>query len=230
MPLPVQHQALQEIGPAQERRILRRAAADHDVIAAAGAGVAAVDQEAVGAEPDLGGVLVETEGDVDGLAPVLRRLDVDLDHAGIGRHLDHLDAGIERRRIALDMDLHLHLLGGRFDRRDQFEVILQLLHRRHEGAQDAVADLDRHRGAHAAALELLLLHLLRRRRLGWRGGVIHRQRLARLHRILLDDVGIFFGRNMRQRGDRQPQPERGIARRQEQIAAAQFPALAPPAR
>ena len=53
MPLPVQHQALQQIRPAQERRILRRAAADHDVIAAAGAGVAAVDQETVGAEPHL---------------------------------------------------------------------------------------------------------------------------------------------------------------------------------
>ena len=77
--------------------------------------------------------------------------------------------GIERRRIALDMDLQLHFLGGRFHRRDQFEIILQLFDRRHEGAQHAVADFDRHRGAHAAAFELLLLHLrcgaaLRRRR------------------------------------------------------------------
>ena len=168
MPLPVQHQALQQIGTAQERRIRRRAAADHDMIAAAGAGVAAVDQEAVGAEPDLRGVFIQAEGDVDRLAPVFRRLDVDLDHAGIGRHLDHLDARIERRRIALDMHLHLHFLGGRLHRRDQFEIILQLLHRRHEGAEHAVADLDRHRGAHAAAPELLFLHLLMRRGLGRR--------------------------------------------------------------
>ena len=35
---------------------------------------------------------------------------------------------------------------------------------------------------------------------------------------------------MRQRGDRQPQAERGIARRQKQIAAPQLPALAAPAR
>ena len=34
---------------------------------------------------------------------------------------------------------------------------------------------------------------------------------------------------MRQRGDRQPQAERGIARRQEQIAAPELPALAAPA-
>ena len=69
MPLPVQHQALQQIRTAQERQVRRRAAADHDMIAAAGAGVAAVDQKTVGAEPDLRGVLVEAEGDVDGFAP-----------------------------------------------------------------------------------------------------------------------------------------------------------------
>ena len=168
MPLPVQHQALQQIRTAQERRIRRRAAADHHMIAAAGAGVPAVDQEAVGAEPDFGGVFIKAEGDIDGFAPACRRLDVDFDHAGIGRHLDHFDAGIERRRIALDMHLHLHLFGGRLHRRDQFEVIFQLLHRRHEGAENAVADFDRHRGAHAAASELLLLHLLMRRGLGLR--------------------------------------------------------------
>ena len=125
MALPVQHEALQQIGPAQERRIRRRAAADHDMIAAAGAGVAAVDQKTVGAEPRLRGVLIQAEGDVDRLAPVLRRLDVDLDHAGIGRHLDDLDARIVRRRIAFDMNLQLHFFGGRLHRRDQFEIVFQ---------------------------------------------------------------------------------------------------------
>ncbi len=48
MALPVQHQALQQVRAAQERRVLRGRAADHDVVAAPGAGVAAVDQEAVG--------------------------------------------------------------------------------------------------------------------------------------------------------------------------------------
>ncbi len=135
MPLPIQHQAFQEIRPAQERRVLRAGAADHDVIAAAGAGVAAVDQELVGAEAYLAGILIEPDGDVDRLAPVLCRLDVDLDHAGIWRHLDDLDARIEWWRIAFDMDLELHLLGGRLERCDQLEIILDLLDRRHEGAE-----------------------------------------------------------------------------------------------
>ena len=229
MPLPVQHEALQQIRTAQERQIRRRGAADHHMIAAAGTGVPAVDEIFVGAEPNLGGVFVQAEGDVDGFAPARRRLDVDLDHAGIGRHLDHLDARIEWRRITLDMNLHPHFFGGRLYCGDQFQIILQSLHRRHERAQNAVADLDRHRGAHAARSELLFLYLLMRRTFGLSGLVIHRQRLARLQRILLDDVGKIFRRDMRQRGDRQPQPQRGIARRQEQIAAAQFPALALPA-
>ena len=69
MALPVEHEALQQVGPAQERRVRRRRAADHDMVAAAGAGMAAVDHELVGAEAATGGVLVEADGDVDRLAP-----------------------------------------------------------------------------------------------------------------------------------------------------------------
>ena len=199
------------------------------MIAAAGAGVPAVDKMLVRAEANLGGVLVKAEGDIDGGAPACRRLDIDLDHAGIGRDLDHLDTRVEWRRIALDVHLHLQFLGGRLYRRDQFQIVLELFHRRHECAENAVADLDRHRGADAATLELLLLYLLMRRGVSWGGPVVNRQCPARLKRILLDDVGIFLRRNMRQRGDRQAQPQRGIAWRQKQVAAPQFPALAAPA-
>ena len=59
MPLPVEHQALEQIGPAQERAVGGVHAAQHDVVAAAGAGVAAVDHEFVGAEPRLARLLVE---------------------------------------------------------------------------------------------------------------------------------------------------------------------------
>ena len=48
MVVPVRQQAAQQVGPAQERRIGRRCAAEHEVIAAAGAGVAAVDHELLG--------------------------------------------------------------------------------------------------------------------------------------------------------------------------------------
>ena len=72
------------------------------MVAAAGAGVAAVDQEFVGAEPGEPRLLVERRGVVDRLAPAIGGLDVDLDHAGVGRHLDDVEARVRRRRIALD--------------------------------------------------------------------------------------------------------------------------------
>ena len=67
MPLPVKHEAAQQIGPAQERRIRRHRAADHDMIAAAGADMAAVEHELVGAEPGLPRLLVEVGGGLDRL-------------------------------------------------------------------------------------------------------------------------------------------------------------------
>ena len=73
MALPVEHQALQQIGPAQERAVGGGCAAEHDVVAAAGAGVAAVDHELVGAEPRLPRFLVDAARDVDRFAPVTRR-------------------------------------------------------------------------------------------------------------------------------------------------------------
>ena len=165
------------------------------------------------------------------LAPALRGLDVDLDHAGIGRHLDDFDARIVGRRIALDMHLHLHFLGGRLDRRDQREIVLELFDRRHEGAEHAVAELDRHRRAHGAracvlgscagfggALPVRASPVVdRRARSAAPAGPARRCRDSR-------------SGNMRQRRERQPQAERRIARDQEQLAAPQLPALAHPAR
>ena len=51
--LPVQDEAAQQVGAAQERAVEGGGAADDDVVAAAGAGVLAVDHELVGAEAAL---------------------------------------------------------------------------------------------------------------------------------------------------------------------------------
>ena len=50
MIVPIADEAAEQIGPAQEGRIGGRGAADDDVVAAAGAGVAAVEHEFFGAE------------------------------------------------------------------------------------------------------------------------------------------------------------------------------------
>ncbi len=82
--LPVEHEALQEVRPAQERAVLRRRAAQHHMVAAAGAAMAAVDHELVGAEARQARLIVDALRHRDRLAPGGGRLDVDLDDAGSG--------------------------------------------------------------------------------------------------------------------------------------------------
>ena len=123
MALPVEDQAAQQVGPPQEGRIGRARAAEDDVIAAAGAGMAAVRHELVGAEPRLPRFFVERRRDLDRLAPACGRMDIDLDHAGIGRHLDDVDARIGRRGIALDMHRQTEVARRHLDGGDEFEII-----------------------------------------------------------------------------------------------------------
>jgi hypothetical protein len=57
--LPVGDQALHQVRAAQQRAVRRGRAAEGDVVAAAGAGVATVEHELLGAEAGLAGLLVE---------------------------------------------------------------------------------------------------------------------------------------------------------------------------
>ena len=87
-------------------------------------------------------------------------MDVDFDHAGIGRHLDDVDARIVRRRIAFDVHRRRQFGGRRFDRAQQFEIIGRGFGRRHEHAQPAVARLDRERRAHGTVDRQFLFDVL----------------------------------------------------------------------
>ena len=86
MVVPVGDQAAQQIGTTQERAVGRRPAAEHEMVAAAGAGMAAVEHELLARQTGLARFVVEQRRLLDELIPVRRRLDVDLDDAGIGRH------------------------------------------------------------------------------------------------------------------------------------------------
>jgi hypothetical protein len=54
-----------------------------------------------------------------------RRVDVDLDHAGVGRDLQQLQARIARRRVAFQHDLHAQFGGGGLDGGQQVQVVFQ---------------------------------------------------------------------------------------------------------
>ncbi len=113
MTLPVGEQRDQQVGPAQQRRLGRGPAADGDVVAAAGAAVAAVDGERLGAEPALPGLLVQRGGDRDLLVPAGQRLDVDLDDAGVGGDRQGLQPRVVRRAVALQHHRRRRCRGGR---------------------------------------------------------------------------------------------------------------------
>jgi hypothetical protein len=131
------------------------------MVAAAGADRAAVDEELVRGEFDLARHVVEAGGQVDRLFPQRRRLDVDLDHAGIGRDLEHVEARIGRRGIALDPHRDARRLRRALHRGDQLEIIFQFFGRRQEDRDIGTARLDRDRGAHRALDDHLLLAVLR---------------------------------------------------------------------
>ena len=76
----------QQIGPAQERAVLRPGGAHDDVIAAARADMAAIQHEFLRGETRLARDFIELFGAGQHLVPILGGVDVDLDHAGIRRH------------------------------------------------------------------------------------------------------------------------------------------------
>ncbi len=53
----------------------------------------------------------------------MRRVDIDLDHAGIGSDLQLMDARIVRRRVALDHDRHAEMRRRVLDGGEQIEVV-----------------------------------------------------------------------------------------------------------
>jgi hypothetical protein len=108
---------------------------------------------------------------------------VDLDHAGVGRHLDVAQARIFRRRIAFQV--HRPVVGGRnlLDGRHQRSEILGIGERRHKDAQVAVARLDGHGRAHG------LLGCFRIERLLVVEYVALRERRLLAHRVIGQDGG-----------------------------------------
>jgi hypothetical protein len=86
-------------------------------------------------------------------------VDVDLDDARVGRHLDDANAGVRRRHVALQPHRQVERRRRILDRSDQIDVVVDALQRRHEHAEVAIARLDGDGGAgrgHYLGRQLLL--------------------------------------------------------------------------
>ena len=149
MIVPVGDQALEQVRAAQEGRIVGRRTAKHEMVAAAGAGMATVDHELLGGQASQVRRVIEMRRLLDQLVPALRRMDIDFDDARVGRHAEMRQARVGRRLVAFHDHRQVHFLSGRLDGSNDFQVIVELLGRRHEDVELAVARL----GAHGKACD-----------------------------------------------------------------------------
>ena len=62
-------------------------------------------------------------------------MDVDFDHARVGRDANDVQARIDRGRVALDLHRQPDLFGRSLGGGDQFEIVLEPLDRGQENAQ-----------------------------------------------------------------------------------------------
>ena len=214
MPLPVGDQADQQVGAAQQRRVGRHPAAEGEVVAAAGAGVEAVEVELLGGQPGLAGLVVQRGGEVALLGPAGRGLHVDLDDAGVGRDDELGQPRVGRRAVALEHDRAADLAGGDLDQAQQVGVVVEPVGRRQEHVDVAVAGLEGQRGRAGA--------------LGVDDGDDRDLRLERLAgldvRRLAGERGVLPGHGV----ERQAQADRRRAGQQHEPAAAEPPGGADP--
>ena len=226
MILPIADQAHQQIGTAQQRRVSRRGAAQGDMVAPAGARVAAVEHELLRAEARQTRFLVEHAGIGHQLRPGAGRMNVDLDDAGIGRDLQFLEARIAGRAVAFQADRRGQLRRAVLDGLDEVQPVFQQRHRRQEYMQHSVAHLDGQGGMDDLARIVGGL----RRRLPGLGRLPGDGEIgAIVERVALELQFHVRRRHPGQRGQRQAQAQRRLARYQVQVFTAQRPGAGTPA-
>ena len=113
--VPVQQQAGQQFRASQKRAVRRGCSTHHEVVAAAGAGVAAIGHELFGGQMGFKRCVVQKFGVFDEFAPVAHGVDVDFDHAGVWRDLQQLQARVAWRRVPFQHDLYTQTFGCGFN-------------------------------------------------------------------------------------------------------------------
>ena len=150
MVVPVGQQTRQQIRATQKRAVSSRRTAHGDVIAPTRAGMTPVEQEFLSRQASVASGLIEERGSIDNFAEGSRRMDVDLDHAGVRGDLQGAQARVGRWRIPLKNNLPIQLSRCPLNRRQQREVVFQVRQRRHENIEVGVAHFHAKRCAQQA--------------------------------------------------------------------------------
>src|SRR5436190_8429341 len=99
MMLPVGQQTLHQLRATQEWAVRRGSTSQGDVVASARAGMSPVEHKLLRAETGQTRLLVEGSQMFNNLLPVVRRMDIDLDHSRIWGHGKAPEPPISRRRV-----------------------------------------------------------------------------------------------------------------------------------
>lgn len=144
---PEEDQGAEEVRTPEEGAVDGFGCAHDDVVAATGAGVAAVEHEFFGAEAAESGRLVEAGGVLNECAPVGGGVGVDFDDAGVWGDLYAAEPMVEGGCVAFDQDWQLELGGCIFYGHYELHVFFSAFGWRHEDVEAAAAWFDREGGA-----------------------------------------------------------------------------------
>ena len=148
MVVPVGEQAREQVGAAQERRIGGARPAEREVVAAAGAGVPAVEHELLGGEARLRAPARRgTRCSPTSSSQLAAGWMLTSSTPGSGVTRKRLEPRVVRRLVAFEHHREAELGGGCLDRADELEIVLERFERRHEDVEHAVARLGAERRA-----------------------------------------------------------------------------------
>ena len=108
------------------------------MVATAGASVATIGHELLGTQTRLKRGVVQELGVVNQLLPAGDGMDIDLDDAWIGCHLQQFQTRVARWRVTFDDNFHPQLPRSGLNGNQQVKVVLDLLQRRHEHVDHTV--------------------------------------------------------------------------------------------
>src|SRR5271170_5821224 len=120
------------------------------MIAAAGAGMPAVEHELLGREARLARLPVQELSPLHELIPAMGRMNIDLDDARVRRDFKYIEAWIGRLLVAFQHHRLPKRPRGGFDRAHQLQIILELGKRRHEYVQHSTSGFSAKRAARDA--------------------------------------------------------------------------------
>ncbi len=104
MTLPEQDQAFEQVGAAQEGAVGRCCTAHNHVVAAPRARMPTIGHELVRAQTALPRFFINGLRCLHAGVPIGRRVNIDLDHAGVRGDAHHFDTRVVGRGIAFDQD------------------------------------------------------------------------------------------------------------------------------